>query len=82
MIGSMRVGFVRAVDAFVDVLDLGVLGFEVVEPAVTGRPGYHPSVLLKHCICGFLNRVQSSSPTGEGGATEPPSHLVHPAARA
>ena len=51
---------VRAVDAFVDALDLGELGFDGVEPASTGRPSYHPSVLLKLYIYGYLNRVQSS----------------------
>jgi len=51
---------VRAIDAFVDALDLGELGFEGVEPAATGRPSYHPSVLLKLYIYGYLNRVQSS----------------------
>ncbi|NIN37409.1 MAG: IS1182 family transposase [Gammaproteobacteria bacterium] len=51
---------VRAVDAFVDELDLGEFGFERVEPRATGRPGYHPSVLLKLYIYGYLNRVQSS----------------------
>ncbi len=51
---------VRAIDAFVDALDLGELGFDGVEPAATGRPGFHPSVLLKLYIYGYLNRVQSS----------------------
>ena len=51
---------VRAIDAFVDALDLGDLGFDGVEPAATGRPGFHPSVLLKLYIYGYLNRVQSS----------------------
>jgi transposase len=51
---------VRAVDAFVDALDLGRLGFEGVVPEVTGRPSYHPSALLKLYIYGYLNRVQSS----------------------
>ena len=51
---------VRVVDAFVDQLDLLSLGFERAEPEVTGRPGYHPSVLLKLYIYGYLNRVQSS----------------------
>jgi len=51
---------VRIIDAFVDALDLGELGFEGVEPAATGRPGYHPSVPLKLYIYGYLNRVQSS----------------------
>ena len=51
---------VRVIDAFVDALDLAELGFEGVEPAATGRPSYHPSVLLKLYIYGYLNRVQSS----------------------
>ena len=38
---------VRVVDVFVEELDLQALGFEGVEPAPTGRPSYHPSVLLK-----------------------------------
>src|SRR5438477_106010 len=51
---------VRAVDAFVDALDLAELGFDGVVPEVTGRPSYHPSALLKLYIYGYLNRVQSS----------------------
>jgi len=51
---------VRAVDAFVDALNLNELGFERASAAETGRPGYHPSVLLKLYIYGYLNRVQSS----------------------
>jgi Transposase domain (DUF772) len=51
---------VRVIDAFVDRLDLAEFGFEGVEPAETGRPAYHPSVLLKLYIYGYLNRVQSS----------------------
>jgi len=51
---------VRAVDAFVDALNLRELGFERASAAETGRPGYHPSVLLKLYIYGYLNRVQSS----------------------
>jgi transposase len=51
---------VRAIDAFVDALDLAKLGFDGVSPAATGRPSYHPSVLLKLYIYGYLNRVQSS----------------------
>ena len=51
---------VRVVDAFVDALDLTDLGFDGAEPAVTGRPSYHPAVLLKLYIYGYLNRVQSS----------------------
>jgi transposase len=51
---------VRVVDVFVGELDLGGLGFDRVAPETTGRPGYHPSVLLKLYIYGYLNRVQSS----------------------
>ena len=51
---------VRVIDVFVDELDLGQLGFGRVEPKVTGRPAYHPSMLLKLYIYGYLNRVQSS----------------------
>ena len=36
------------------------LGFEGAIPAETGRPGYHPSTLLKIYIYGYLNRMQSS----------------------
>jgi transposase len=51
---------VRVADVFVEALDLGELEFSTVEPKVTGRPSYHPSVLLKLYIYGYLNRVQSS----------------------
>jgi len=51
---------VRIVDVFVDELDLRCLGFNRVEPLATGRPSYHPSILLKLYIYGYLNRVQSS----------------------
>ena len=51
---------VRVIDVFADELDLAELGFSGVDPEVTGRPSYHPSVLLKLYIYGYLNRVQSS----------------------
>src|ERR1022692_1563438 len=51
---------VRAVDVFVDALELRDLGFDGVDPAATGRPAYHPSPMLKLYIYGYLNRVQSS----------------------
>src|SRR4051794_27811227 len=50
---------VRALPAFVAHLDLGDVGFEVL-PEATGRPGYHPSVLLRLYIYGYLNRISSS----------------------
>ncbi len=49
---------VRAVDAFVDALDLVDMGFS--DAAATGRPGYHPAVLLKLYVYRYLNRIQSS----------------------
>src|SRR6201981_3165253 len=51
---------VRAVDVFVDGLDLDRLGFVGVQPLDTGRPSYHPGVMLKLYIYGYLNRVPSS----------------------
>ncbi|NOG32486.1 IS1182 family transposase [Halomonas sp. TBZ9] len=51
---------VRAIEAFVEGLDLRELGFKGVDPHATGRPAYHPSVLLKLYIYGYLNRIQSS----------------------
>src|SRR5499427_11048044 len=51
---------VRAVDAFVEELDLKALGFDSVDPALTGRPAYHPAMLLKLYIYGYLNRIPSS----------------------
>jgi len=51
---------VRAVDVFVDALDLRDLGFAGVDPAATGRPAYHPATMLRLYIYGYLNRVQSS----------------------
>jgi transposase len=51
---------VRVIDVFVDNLDLADLGFSGVEPQATGRPSYHPAVLLKLYVYGYLNAVQSS----------------------
>ena len=51
---------VQVIDVFVEELDLAALGFDGVAPEVTGRPSYHPSVLLKLYLYGYLNRVQSS----------------------
>ena len=51
---------VRAIDVFVDELDLSKLGFDGVDPKATGRPAYHQATLLKTYVYGYLNRVQSS----------------------
>jgi transposase len=51
---------VRVIDLFVDQLDLARLGFGGVTPKDKGRPAYHPAVMLKIYVYGYLNRVQSS----------------------
>ena len=51
---------VRVIDAFIDELDLGALGFARVVPDATGRPAYNPATLLKIYLYGYLNRIQSS----------------------
>jgi transposase len=50
---------IRVIDYFIDNLDFSNLGFKTV-PAITGRPGYHPSTMLKLFVYGYLNRIQSS----------------------
>src|SRR6516162_3255587 len=51
---------VHVIDGFVEALDLHGMGFERAIAKETGRPSYHPAVLLKLYIYGYLNRVQSS----------------------
>ena len=51
---------VRVIDAFVDELDLLPLGFTSVQPASTGRPAYHPAMMLKLYVYGYLNQLCSS----------------------
>lgn len=51
---------VRAIEAFVDALNLEELGFHGMTPKATGRPAYHPSTMLKLYIYGYLNRIQST----------------------
>ena len=50
---------IRVIDAFIDSLVLSDLDFKTV-PAETGRPGYHPSTMLKLFVYGYLNRIQST----------------------
>ena len=50
---------VRVIDVFVEALELRELGFEGVDPCATGRPAYHPAVLLKLYIYGYLNHISS-----------------------
>ena len=51
---------VRVIDVFVDELDLKALGFAGVVPEATGRPGYHPALLLKIYVYGYINQIASS----------------------
>lgn len=48
------------VNAFVEAPDLSILGFEAINRVAGGKPAYHPAVLLKIYIYGYLNRIQSS----------------------
>ena len=50
---------VRVIDVFVDELDLTMMGINIA-PAETGRPAYHPAMMLKLFIYGYFNRIQSS----------------------
>jgi len=50
---------VRVVDVFIDDLDVSGLGFRTA-PNATGRPSYHPKMMLKLYVYGYLNQVQSS----------------------
>jgi transposase len=43
---------VRVIDAFIDGLDLADPGFNGTAPTITGRPSYHPGVMLKIYIYG------------------------------
>ena len=51
---------VRVIDVFVDELDLAALKFEGVVPEATGRPAYHPGLLLKIYVYGYINQIASS----------------------
>lgn len=51
---------VRVIDAFVNALDLKVLGFERAEPSATGRPAYEPAVMLKIYVYGYMNRLKTT----------------------
>ncbi len=51
---------VRAIDAFIDALNLEQIGFHGMNPKATGRPAYHPGIMLKLYVYGYLNRIQST----------------------
>jgi transposase len=48
------------IDVFFDTLSLKALGSDGADPANTGTPSYHPAILLKIYVYGYLNRIQSS----------------------
>jgi transposase len=50
----------RVIDAFVEQLNMEMLGFERAQLAETGRPGYNPRALLKLYLYGYLNQIRSS----------------------
>ena len=50
----------RVIEAFVNRLAMGDLGFVRSEPAETGRPGYDPRDLLKLYLYGYMNQLRSS----------------------
>ena len=50
---------VRSIDQFVDSLDMETLGFRC-DHTENGPPAYHPTLLLKLYIYGYMNRVRSS----------------------
>jgi transposase len=50
----------RFIEAYVEGLDFGALGFTHAQPATTGRPPYHPADLVKLYLYGYLNRIRSS----------------------
>lgn len=52
---------VRAIDSYVESLDLAQLGFKhAAGPVQPGQPAYHPGMHLKLYLYGYLNRVRSS----------------------
>lgn len=51
---------VRVIDVFIDELDVVAPGFARPRPAATGRSVYHPAMLLKLCLDGYVNRVAPS----------------------
>jgi transposase len=60
---------VRVVDAIVDSLDLQAIGFEKVTAKREGRPCFHPAMMLKLYLYGYMNSIGSSRKL-EGNAKE------------
>jgi transposase len=51
---------VRVIEAYINSLNLGELGFGKAEPNETGRPMYDPKDMLKLYVYGYMNRIRSS----------------------
>ena len=51
---------VRAIDSYVDSIDLDALGIFTCNGAFEGQPAYHPALLLKIYLYGYLNSIRSS----------------------
>lgn len=52
---------VRAIEDYVELLDMVTLGFTKASLVSTdGQPAYHPKLLLKIYIYGYLNKIRSS----------------------
>ncbi|MDP3009473.1 MAG: transposase [Methylococcales bacterium] len=53
--------WVRAIDAYVNTLDLLALGFNNMQIVIhSGQPAYHPEALLKLYLYGYLQGIRSS----------------------
>lgn len=51
---------VRAIDSYVDSIDLAALGIFTCKGVSDGQPAYHPALLLKIYLYGYLNSIRSS----------------------
>src|SRR6476659_9338289 len=51
---------VRAIDAFIEGMDMMALGIEGRRKKDAGAPGYDPKAMLKLYLYGYLNRIRSS----------------------
>jgi transposase len=51
---------VRAIDSYIDSFDLAALGLLTCSSVSDGQPAYHPALLLKIYLYGYLNSIRSS----------------------
>jgi transposase len=53
---------VRAIDAYVDTLDMAALGFAYTDAssALGGQPAYPPAAMLKLYLYGYENKIRTS----------------------